>query len=186
MVRSPDPNPRSDGDLLEAYRRGELRAFEELFDRHATSVFTFAYRFCGDHDLAEDVVQDCFRDLVDRIDSFQLTGSLSSWFYVVAKRRALRLKERTKRESIELDESTLASLQAKPSSQEDATGDLRRVVAQLPPSQQEALVLRYLDGFSLEEIAEILEIPLGTVKSRIHNGLRTLKLNPACRRYFER
>jgi RNA polymerase sigma-70 factor, ECF subfamily len=185
MVRPPDPNSRSDAELLEAYRKGDLRAFEELFDRHATSVFAFAYRFCGDHDLAEDVVQDCFRDLVDRINGFQLTGSLSSWFYVVAKRRALRLKERSQRESAELDESTLASLQAKPSSQEDATGDLRRVLAQLPPSQQEALVLRYLDGFSLEEIAEILEIPLGTVKSRIHNGLRALEFDPVCCRFFE-
>lgn len=186
MTRPPDPDPRRDEVLLEAFRRGDTSAFEVLFDRHAQTVFAFAFRWCADHALAEDVVQDCFEDLIDRIDDFTLTGTLTSWFYVVAKRRALRLRDRSVREQGDCPDADDAGMAVAADETGTQAEDLRRLLARLPAAQQEVLVLRYLDGWDLAEIARALEIPLGTVKSRIHNALDALRRDPACRRYFDR
>lgn len=172
---------QSDEQLLDAFRRGSTDALGILYDRHARTVLAFAMRFTGDRALAEDVVQDCFRDLIDRIDTFELRGALTSWFYVVAKRRALRLRELAGRGQGELDEAL-----AIPDAVPEATGDLRRLLSGLPAAQQEVLVLRFLDGWDLQSIAETLEIPLGTVKSRLHHAVAALREDPACRQYFER
>jgi len=182
MRGPPHADSRTDEALLEAFRRGEQRALAALYDRHARTVLAFAWRYCGDGDLAEDVVQDCFRELIDRIHEFELRGKLTSWFYVVAKRRALRLRDRAWRAQGELDEASLAI----PDEGPPETEDLRRLLARLPAPQQEVLVLRFLDGWDLQSIAEALEIPVGTVKSRIHNALEQLRSDQACRKYFDR
>jgi RNA polymerase sigma-70 factor (ECF subfamily) len=173
---------QTDALLLDAFRRGNPDALGILYDRHARTVLAFALRFTGDRSLAEDVVQDCFRDLIDRIVSFELRGELTSWFYVVAKRRALRLRELAGRGQGELDEAALAIPETGP----EATDDLRRLLRRLPAPQQEVLVLRFLDGWDLQSIADALEIPLGTVKSRLHHALAALRDDPACRAYFDR
>lgn len=175
------PAHETDALLLAAFRRGNTDALGILYDRHARTVLAFALRFTGDRALAEDVVQDCFRDLIDRIDTFELKGELTSWFYVVAKRRALRLRELAGRGQGELDAEALAIPDAGPA----ATDDLRRLLAHLPAAQQEVLVLRFLDGWDLQSIAAALGIPLGTVKSRLHHALAALRDDPACRSYFD-
>ncbi|RKZ13776.1 hypothetical protein DRQ53_12830 [bacterium] len=181
MGRPVANDSRSDAALLLAFRHGDREAFAALYDRHASSVLAFALRFCSDRDLAEDVVQDCFKDLIDRIDDFELSGRLSSWFYTVARRRALRLCERSARNQGDPDD-----LLQIPDDGPADTADLRRLLARLPGPQQEVLLLRFLDGFDLESISDALEIPLGTVKSRLHNALAALRDDPACRRYFGR
>jgi RNA polymerase sigma-70 factor (ECF subfamily) len=175
-----DPGHQSDELLLKAFRRGNVDAMGILYDRHAPTVLAFALRFTGDRALAEDVVQDCFKELIDRIDGFELRGQLTSWFYVVAKRRALRLRERSVRSQGELDPEVLAI----PDTAPESTDDLRRLLERLPGAQQEVLVLRFLDGWDLRSIADALEIPLGTIKSRLHNALAALREDPECRRYF--
>lgn len=175
------PARETDELLLDAFRRGNADALGILYDRHARTVLAFAMRFTGDRALAEDVVQDCFRDLIDRIDGFELRGELTSWFYVVAKRRALRLRELAGRAQGDLAEAMVI-----PDTSPGATDDLRRLLARLPAAQQEVLVLRFLDGWDLQSIADVLEIPLGTVKSRMHHALAALRDDPACRKYFER
>jgi RNA polymerase sigma-70 factor (ECF subfamily) len=183
MMRGPPPtDSRTDEALLEAFRGGEQLALATLYDRHARTVLAFAWRYCGDGDLAEDVVQDCFRELIDRIHEFELRGKLTSWFYVVAKRRALRLRDRAWRAQGELDEASLAI----PDEGPPETEDLRRLLSRLPATRQEVLVLRFLDGWDLQSIAAALEIPLGTVKSRIHNALEQLRSDQVCRKYFDR
>lgn len=181
MRGPPDLDRHDDAALLSAFREGEPRALAALYDRHARTVFAFARRFCADRALAEDVVHDCFAELIDRIDTFELKGALTSWFYVVARRRALRLRERAER--AQGDPEPLLLL---PDEAEADPGDLRRLLARLPAAQQEVLVLRYLDGWDLQSIADTLEIPLGTVKSRVHHALAALREDPACRRYFGR
>lgn len=177
-----DPARETDELLLDAFRRGNTDALGILYDRYARTVLAFAMRFTADRALAEDVVQDCFEDLIDRIDHFELRGQLTSWFYVVAKRRALRLRERSERAQGELEPEALAIPVEGPAS----TEDLRRLLSRLPAAQQEVLALRFLDGWDLQSIADALEVPLGTVKSRVHNALAALREDPACRKYFER
>jgi RNA polymerase sigma-70 factor (ECF subfamily) len=173
------PARETDELLLDAFRRGNPDALGVLYDRHARTVLAFAMRFTGDRALGEDVVQDCFRELIDRIDGFELKGELTSWFYVVAKRRALRLRDLAGRAQGDLDEALLI-----PDTENESTDDLRRLLTRLPPAQQEVLVLRFLDGWDLQSIADTLEIPLGTVKSRLHHALASLRDDPACRKYF--
>ena len=177
-----DPARETDELLLAAFRRGNTDALGILYDRHAKTVLKFALRFTADRALAEDVVQDCFKELIDSIERFELRGQLTSWFYVVAKRRALRLQERARRAQGELGHEALAI----PASGPESTEDLRRLLSSLPAAQQEVLVLRFLDGWDLQSIADTLEIPLGTVKSRVHNALAALREDPACRKYFDR
>jgi RNA polymerase sigma-70 factor (ECF subfamily) len=177
-----DPGQQTDELLLDAFRRGNTDALGILYDRHARTVLAFALRFTGDRALAEDVVQDCFKELIDRIDGFELRGQLTSWFYVVAKRRALRLRECSERSQGELDQEALAIPEVGP----EPTEDLRRLLERLPGAHQEVLVLRFLDGWDLQSIADALEIPLGTVKSRLHNALAVLRDDPVCRKYFGR
>lgn len=174
-------DPRDDAALLAAFRAGDPDALAVLYDRHARTVLAFALRYCDDRALAEDVVQDCFGELIDRIDAFELRGRLTSWFYVVARRRALRLRERSRRAQGDLEGALSIPDEGPP-----GTEDLRRLLARLPAAQQEVLVLRFLDGFDLQAIAEALEIPLGTVKSRLHHALAALREDPACRKYFGR
>ena len=137
-----DPASKTDEVLLDAFRRGNTDALGILYDRHARTVLAFAMRFTADHALAEDVVQDCFKELIDRIEGFELRGQLTSWFYVVARRRALRLRERSYRAQGELDPEAMAI----PASGPESTDDLRRLLSSLPAIQQEVLVLRFLDG----------------------------------------
>lgn len=181
MRKVSQDDARDDAALIRAFRDGDQSAMAALYDRHARTVLAYALRFGADRDLAEDVVQDCFRDLIDRIDGFRLEGRLSSWFYTVAKRRALRLRELAGRGQGDLEAALVI-----PAESPAATDDLRRLLVRLPPGQQEVVVLRFLDGLDLESIAQALEIPLGTVKSRLHTALAALRDDPACRRYFGR
>jgi RNA polymerase sigma-70 factor (ECF subfamily) len=175
------PERKTDRALLEAFRSGDAGALAVLYDRYASAVLAFALRFCDDRALAEDVVHDCFTELIDRIDGFELRGRLTTWFYVVAKRRALRLRDRARRAQGDLGPALNVPLRPEPELE-----DLGRLLARLPAGQREVVVLRFLDGFDLEAISEALDIPLGTVKSRLHHALASLRADPVCRRYFER
>lgn len=167
-------DPRFDAELLAAYARGDVRAFEVLYHRHKRAVFRFARRFTGDDASADDVVQDTFGALVDQAATLRVRGELTGWLYVVAKRAALRARDRAERHQGDpeaLDEA-LTGVAVLP---DETTGDLQRMVARLPAAQREVVRLRFADEWSLEAIAAALEIPLGTVKSRLHNGLRALR-----------
>ena len=179
--------PASPGDqeLIAAINRGDLVAFEALYFRYRDWVIGVAFRIAGDHALALDVLQETFLYLLGKFPGFGLTSSLRTFLYPAIRHLAIAAREKAKRtQATGPDWETLDQLPAsEPASTSNET--LAAVLATLPEEHREVLLLRFVDDLELAEIAEALRIPLGTVKSRLHNGLRRLRENEKTRKYFE-
>jgi RNA polymerase sigma-70 factor, ECF subfamily len=178
-------DPRTDDQLVAAANRGDAAAFEALYRRHRDWVVNLAFRFTGDRDLALDVLQETFLYLLKKFPGFILTARLQTFLYPAVKN--LSLGARRKSQRLVSDEAALAGApapetNARPESQRD---QLTAALAALGEEHREVLLLRFVDGLSLAEIAEALEIPLGTVKSRLHNALATLRRDERTKKLFE-
>ncbi len=191
---SPPPaggDARSDEDLLALVRRGDGGAFEALYARHREFVWRVARRFTGDDDLALDAAQEAFAYLLQRAPTLRLTARLTTFLYPAVKNISLALRERRSRDRDRAGPDALPRrAEQGPSPMVDAAGAeragaLARAVAALPEGQREVLLLRFVDGLSLDEIGHALAIPLGTVKSRLHNALAALRADPALGPFFE-
>lgn len=177
-------DPRIDQDLVAAINGGDAWAFETLYWRHRDWVANLAVRFTGDHALALDVLQETFLYFLKKFPGFTLTCQLRSFLYPAV--RNLAIAARRKAERLQSEDGELPELEAPPpaSTNHTARDQLAVVVTALPETHREVLLLRFVDGLSLNEIAEALEIPLGTVKSRLHNALDTLRRDPRTKEFF--
>jgi len=176
------PNGRTDEQLVEASNRGDPRAFEALYQRHKTWAAQLAYRFTGNQDDAMDVVQEAFIYLLGKLPRFHLSSALTTFLYPVIKNIALSRLRKNRR--IVLNEEIVLHA-GDPPKEEGLERSLGDVVAALPPIHQEVLLMRFVDDMKLEDIAVALEVPVGTVKSRLHNALKALREDARTRRYFE-
>ena len=179
MARPRRPDPRSDEALVEVCNQGNAReaarAFEALYLRHKDYVLRVALRFVPDTDTALDVLQETFTYLLRRFppsgEGIELTAKLTTLLYPIAKNTAITALRKSRRfpaaDGVVPDDL--------PAHEVGATGDIHRILAALPANQRETLQLRFVDDLSLQEIAEVLDIPLGTVKSRLHLGVARLK-----------
>ena len=169
----PPPHEPTDAELVERIRGGDARAFEALYRRHRDWVVRTAYRFAGDEDDALDVLQETFAYLVRRRERLTLTARMTTFLYPVVRHFAW--KRARKRRHVPLERAP------EPIATDDTPGTVERrelvarLLARLPEAQREVVVLRYLDGLRLEEIADALRVPLGTVKSRLHAALKALR-----------
>lgn len=155
-----------DAELIRRIQAGEPGAFDALYERHKDWVVSVALRFCaGNRDDAFDVLQETFAYLFRRLPGFRLTSRFRSFLYPAVKHLALARKAAARRH---------APLEEAPA-REQISPEVRDLLRGLPPEQREVVWLRFVDGFSLEEIAETLDIPLGTVKSRLHAALHALR-----------
>jgi len=177
-------DPRTDQELVEAANRGDTAAFEALYLRYRDWTVRLAYRFAGNADDALDVLQDTFAYLLKKFPGFELTARMTTFLYPAVKHLALA-RRRRRHDPIPDDEHPEAM--AVPPAQPDATSraELAAVLANLSAGQREVLLMRVVDGLSLDEIAQALAIPVGTVKSRLHNALESLRADPRAQRYFE-
>jgi RNA polymerase sigma-70 factor, ECF subfamily len=168
-------DPRTDLDLIDAVNLGDPGAFEVLYRRYRDWTVSLALRFTGDHALALDVLQDTFLYFLEKFPGFSLTCQLRSFLYPAV--RNLAIAARRKAERLQSEDGELPELEAPPpaTAGDTARDQLAAAVSTLPETHREVLLLRFVDGLSLNEIAEALEIPLGTVKSRLHNALDTLR-----------
>ena len=173
---------RSDQELIAAANTGEAPAFEGIYFRHRDWVVNLAFRFTGDRELALDVMQETFFYLLKKFPGFVLTCQLKSFLYPAVKHIALSSLARANR--YQSGEELFKALEA-PEVQPSNHEGLRAALRKLPAAQRETVVLRFLEGFDLAEIAEALEVPVGTVKSRLHHALEALRHDPALREYFE-
>lgn len=178
-------DPRPDHELINAVNHGDAGAFETLYLRHRAFVVNLAVRFTGDHALALDVLQDTFLYFLKKFPGFTLTCQLRSFLYPAV--RNLALAARRKAERLQSEDGALPELEAPtPAPTGNSVRDeLAAVVSALPETHREVLLLRFVDGLSLNEIAEALEIPVGTVKSRLHNALDTLRREPRTQKFFD-
>lgn len=153
-----------DRELIRAFQEGDRGAFDELYRRYRDWVHSLAFRFCGNRADALDVLQEAFAYFFRKLPGFELRSQLKTFLYPVVKHLALSRKEAARRHVPLVDRAVDAPVG-------DAAEDL---LAGLPEEQREVVWLRFVDGYDLNGIAELLGVPLGTVKSRLHAALKTL------------
>jgi RNA polymerase sigma-70 factor, ECF subfamily len=176
-------DPRTDEALVAAANSGDPAAFDALYLRYRDWVFRLAWRMTGDQDVAGDVLQDTFLYFLRRFPGFRLRARLTTFLYPVVKNTVLLRLRREER--CLYDESLLHALAARaPASPDRARADLTEALACLDADALETLLLRFVDGLSMDEIAEALAVPAGTVKSRLHNALAKLREDKNTRQYF--
>lgn len=175
---------RTDQELVDALNGGDVRAFDTLYHRYRDWVVRLAVRFTGNEHDALDVLQETFSYVFRKFPGFRLTASMTTFLYPVVKN--LSIAARRKRTRMASTDSVELPDPAAPAARDPDGGraELAAVMASLPEGQREVLLMRFVDGMSLQEIAAALEIPEGTVKSRIHNAIATLRSNDGARRYF--
>lgn len=171
---------------IEACNRGDAAAFDELYAAHRDWVLGLARRLTGSDADAHDVLQETFLYLLSKLPGLALSGRLTTLLYPAVRHLARDVRERRGRRRA--DDAALATVpgrEPEPAAGDEEREHLAALVATLPEGQREVLLLRTLEGFSLEEIAEALAIPLGTVKSRLHHALAALRADPRTARYFD-
>jgi RNA polymerase sigma-70 factor (ECF subfamily) len=179
---------QSDAQLLTRYGAGEEAAFREIVNRYKDSLYAFLRQFIRQHDLVEDVFQETFMQLFNSRDSFDMSRPLRPWLFTIAANKAkdaLRKKQRkaaatigtiadAQEMSFEEVLNTLTSDKTAPYDelQRDETAvRVRQIITDLPDNLREILLLSYFNKFSYKQMAEILSIPIGTVKSRLHTAV---------------
>ncbi len=155
----------SDADLVGALRRGDPGAFEALYDRHHEWVVSLALRFTGHREDALDVLQETFAYLHRKASTLELRSRMRTFLYPVVKHLSLN---RARRREVPLEGKAHPPAPSSP-------GDVGHLLAGLSDDQKEVVLLRFVDGLDLASIAEALEIPLGTVKSRLHAAIEVLR-----------
>ncbi len=175
------PEKITDQLLLERAGEGDQAAFLELYERHRSAVFRFAYRLLGSIEAAEDVTHDCFLSLIRRPGSFDSDrASLRTYLFAAVRNLAMKHFRSSGREGEldELSESQVASSRHEPLRRvlrEELVNKVREAVLALPPLQREAVVLFEYEDLSLSEIASITQSDVGAVKARLHRAREGLR-----------
>jgi RNA polymerase sigma-70 factor (ECF subfamily) len=176
---------RSDLELIAAINGGDAAAFETLYFRYRDWVVSLAQRFTGDSDAALDVMQETFLYFLKKFPGFRLTANLKTFLYPAV--RNLSISARRKAQRYQATEAQLEKIENTASEETTViTGELQVVLAGLSEEHRETILLRFVDGLSLAEMAEAMEIPLGTVKSRLHIALQTLRNDKRTREFFDK
>ena len=177
---------KDESDLLERIRRGEQKAFAELVAAYEKSVYRICWRFFMNEDDSLDAVQEVFLKVYKAIGGFEERASLKTWIYRIASNTCISIAEKKKREKEGLLQVFLnwwSSEATETPEEEIVEREVRNLnqkmvaekVASLPEAYRMPVILKDIEGLSLEKIAEILDVPLGTVKSRINRGRRILQ-----------
>jgi RNA polymerase sigma-70 factor (ECF subfamily) len=173
-----------DLELVARVNRGDEAAFAALYHRHKEWVAGLAYRWTGDHQAALDVLQETFIYFLKKFPGFKLTAKLQTFLYSAVKNLSLAARKKSARyQTLEPDSPLMEEQAVAPAAGKDEP--IEAALGLLPETHREVLWLRFVDGLELSEIAAAMEIPLGTVKSRLHNALETLRQDPRTKELFE-
>lgn len=178
-------NDLSDEALLNAIANGAVWAMESLYQRYSRILYSLAYRLVADHQVAEDLLQDAFLAIWRRSTSYSpQTGAARSWLISILHHRAIdhlrRVRRRSTLQEAPLEELELDEATAFPDVWEDVwrsvkSSQVRAALMKIPAEQRLVIELAYFQGWTHTEIAEGVQIPLGTVKARLRLGLIHLK-----------
>jgi RNA polymerase sigma-70 factor (ECF subfamily) len=175
-----------DGELVARWQAGDGSAFEALVGRHQLRVFRLLLRMLGSREEAEDAAQDAFLSLHRHGHRFRRESRFSTFVYRVAANAALNRRRtlgrgRSRVEELKTRQQIGADLPSSPRNPEDAAGGaelqahVQRALCELPADLRAAVVLYDIEGQSYRDIARILDVPEGTVKSRIHRARSALR-----------
>lgn len=183
---------RSDQELVQLCLKGNDRAARALVSRFQRPLFSVIHRMVRDPELAEDLAQEAFVRAFDKLRQYDPSYKFSSWLFKIGHNLTvdhLRKKEldtvsihgapdATSEEEQEATAPTLESRGERPDERFEARElgrEIEEAVGELRPAYREAILLRHVEGRSYDEIAEIMELPLGTVKTYIHRGRKELQ-----------
>ena len=190
--RSPALNTLTDQEVVLLARGGQERAYRELVRRYERPIFSLLYRMVRDRELAEDLSQETFVKALNAIESYRPEFKFSSWLFKIANNAAIDHLRRRELDTLSLEgsphavtpdameatalqigdraENPLDIVEAK-----ELGGEIERAIALLRPEYRACILLRHVDGRAYEEIAEMLDLPLGTVKTYIHRARNELR-----------
>ena len=181
-------NKQTDAELLDRYAQGDEAAFREIVSRYKDSLYVFLRHFLTQQDLIDDVFQETFLQLFTSRDSFDTSRPLRPWLFTIAANKAkdaLRKRQRTaatpigtiaQPEEMSFNDvlNALTSDTTRPYEElqkNETASQVRQVIADMAENLREILILAYFNRFSYKQMAQILSIPIGTVKSRLHTAV---------------
>ncbi len=181
-----------DADIAALAKQGRESAFRELVRRYERPVFSLIYRMVRDREIAEDLAQDTFIKILNNIERYRPEFKLSSWLFKIANNVAIDHLRKRQLDTVSMEGSphagTAAEIEATSFEiavqQESALEEMEarelgssieRAIAALRPEYRSCIMLRHVEGRSYEEIAAILDLPLGTVKTYIHRARHELR-----------
>jgi RNA polymerase sigma-70 factor (ECF subfamily) len=172
-----------DDDLMTLVRNGDSAAFEVVYERHSTVAYSLAHRICGRQQAAEDIVQEAFLSAWRRASSFDATrGSLRTWLLGIVHHRAIDALRRAGGDAYRRVDQPVEEIDIEGSvdvgtevADRERAGVVRDALTGLPAEQSKVIELAYFGGFTHIEIADMLGLPIGTVKGRMRLGLSKLR-----------
>jgi RNA polymerase sigma-70 factor (ECF subfamily) len=176
-----NPGELSDMDILAQVSAGNVDAYGKIVGRYNGRLYNFIYRFVGDRETAEDIVQETFLRAFRKRKEYRAIANFSTWLFTIAGNLAkseLRRRKRWRLFSLERDEETdtgmdLPDESARPDRVAESTladGQIQQAIAALPDNYRQVVLLRDVQGMSYQEISEIVDCPVGTVKSRVNRA----------------
>ena len=183
----------SDQEVVARAREGREPAYRELIRRYERPVFSLVFRMVRDRELAEDLTQETFVKALNAVESYRPEFKFSSWIFKIANNAAIDHLRRRELDTLSLDgsphaetpeamQATALQIGARQESPLDAVeakelgGAIEAAIGRLRPEYRSCILLRHVEGRAYEEIAEILDLPLGTVKTYIHRARNELRL----------
>jgi RNA polymerase sigma-70 factor (ECF subfamily) len=182
----------TDQEIVALAREGREAAYRELIRRYERPVFSLVLRMVRDHQLAEDLAQETFIKALNAIGSYRPEFKFSSWIFKIANNAAIDHLRRREVDTLSIDgapnattpddieatalqvgdrgETPLAELEAR-----ELGGEIERAIGRLRPEYRSCIMLRHVEGLAYEEIAQLLDLPLGTVKTYIHRARHELR-----------
>ena len=191
-MRRPELAARTDQEIVALARGGVEAAYRELVRRYERPLFSLLYRMVRDRELAEDLAQETFVKALNAIESYRPEYKFSSWIFKIANNAAIDHLRRRELDTLSLEGSPHAETpeaieatalqigdrQESPLDEVEARelgGEIEAAIAKLRPEYRSCILLRHVEGRAYEEIAEILGLPLGTVKTYIHRARNELR-----------
>jgi RNA polymerase sigma-70 factor (ECF subfamily) len=196
MPEEPEWTRLTDQEVVLLARSGREAAYRELVRRYERPVFALLFRMVRDRELAEDLAQETFIKALNAIESYRPEFKFSSWIFKIANNAAIDHLRRRELDTLSLDgsphaetpeamQATALQIGARQESPLDAVearelgGAIEAAIGRLRPEYRSCILLRHVEGRAYEEIAEILSLPLGTVKTYIHRARNELRLSLA-------
>jgi len=170
VISAAAPPGEIEHNLITRAQQGDREAFSELVRCHREGVINVVYRICGDAGLAEDAAQEAFIRAWQHLASYQPRSPFRNWVYRIAANVALDVLRREK-ETVDVDAVPVVAPGPGPEAaliKKERAERVRQAVLALPPASRAVLVLREYEGLSYQEIAYTLDIPMGTVMSRLN------------------
>jgi len=188
------PNPASprDDELIAAYLKGQTEAFGVLFQRYKNGIFFVVRNYFHNRERAEEVFQEVFLKLLERLDHFDGSGSFRGWFFTLCRNHCIdRLRQQARRHETpdsqwrhEEDDGQATPIaraadEAMPADEraydQELATHLEEAIQKLPDEQRETFLLKERGGLTFEEIAQMMEVSINTVKSRMRYALESLR-----------